>query len=107
MRRIAALALVLAGCFNEAPDTKTASSSATTAAPDDESSSSSDAEESSSSDGESSSSTGNPYECPEWCNACDLISGYNRCRCVSDDECEDDLMCEGFVPEPYTLGHCR
>lgn len=108
MRRIA-LCLLLPGCFNEAPDTKTVSTTAIamTTAPDEGSSSS---EGASSSDGESSSSGDpvDPGDCPEWCaSGCDLAGGiWAECRCGQDYECHaDGLSCDRAPEAPY--GHCR
>lgn len=103
------ITLIICGCFGE-PDTvdKIVGTTVPMTTSAEESSSSSDGESSSGEDS-STSEAFDPSECPEWCNnGCDLAGGiWAECRCVLDHECPDELSCEGFKPEPYTLGHCR
>lgn len=111
MRRIAIALTLLAGCFGE-PDTvdKIVGTTVPMTTSAEESSSSSDGESSSGEDSSSSEAI-DPNACPEWCsngNGCDLLFGlYEKCRCISDLSCQDDLRCEGYKPDPFTVGHCQ
>lgn len=107
MRRAILVVLMVSGCFAEAPEPVDKIDPLPVL---EESSSSFDGEsssESSSSEESSSTTEPSPYVCPDWChNGCDEVGGiYPTCRCIFEQDCQDDLSCEREAEAPYGL--CR